>query len=223
MVEIVTATRLNERDFRDQSALGKSLLRISQSPMFPRVAFENRAVLPSIYNACIDEHPERDIIVFIHDDVWIDDIFLTDRVSEGLEKFDILGVCGNRRRLPKQQSWAFVNTPDLSDDVKYLSGAIGHGKEPCGEISRFGPSKSECELLDGVFLATRKSTLKRSGTRFDDRFGFHFYDMDFCRTAREHGLKLGTWPICLTHQSDGNFKSESWAENYRKYLEKWGS
>jgi len=56
---------------------------------------------------------------------------------------------------------------------------------------------------------------------FDPRFDFHFYDMDFCRTARKAGLRLGTWPICLTHQSGGNFASDAWKEKCRLYREKW--
>jgi hypothetical protein len=34
-------------------------------------------------------------------------------------------------------------------------------------------------------------------------------------------LRLGTWPICLTHQSEGAFNTPRWKEKYRAYLEKW--
>jgi hypothetical protein len=38
-------------------------------------------------------------------------------------------------------------------------------------------------------------------------------------------LRLGTWPICLTHQSigEGSFGSSQWNEKYRAYLRKWKS
>jgi hypothetical protein len=45
--------------------------------------------------------------------------------------------------------------------------------------------------------------------------------MDFCRSARAKGLRLGTWPICVTHQSGGAFGSEAWREKFDKYLAKW--
>ena len=35
-------------------------------------------------------------------------------------------------------------------------------------------------------------------------------------------LRLGTWPICLTHQSGGGFESEAWTAAYDKYVQKWG-
>jgi GT2 family glycosyltransferase len=62
-----------------------------------------------------------------------------------------------------------------------------------------------CEILDDVLLAIRKSVLMEHDLRFDMRFDFHFYDLDFCREARESGLTLGTWPIAITHQSGGAF------------------
>ena len=88
-------------------------------------------------------------------------------------------------------------------------------------MSFYGPTPVPCELLDGVFLAARKSTLLDSGVRFDPRFNFHFYDMDFCRSARQAGLTLGTWPIVLTHKSPGNFGPD-WHHGLTIYLEKWG-
>jgi GT2 family glycosyltransferase len=81
---------------------------------------------------------------------------------------------------------------------------------------------ADCELLDGVFLAARKSALLGNEVLFDSRFDFHFYDLDFCRSARQRGLRLGTWPICLTHQSKGAFDSERWIEKYHAYIAKWG-
>ena len=107
-------------------------------------------------------------------------------------------------------------------DATQLSGAVAHGKMPFGGIQVYGAAPAECELLDGVLLAARKSVLAGRGVSFDPRFDFHFYDLDFCRTARGRGLRLGTWPICLTHQSGGAFGTESWKQGYQKYLEKWG-
>lgn len=42
-----------------------------------------------------------------------------------------------------------------------------------------------------------------------------------CRNARSAGLKLGTWPIKLTHQSGGNYRSAHWREKSQLYLNKW--
>jgi GT2 family glycosyltransferase len=222
MIEIVSATRLPEDAFWQKSALGVSLRRLKKDTrLVARLSFANRQGLPDIYNARILAPDSQDLLVFMHDDVWIDDCFLADRVIDGLQQYDVIGVAGNRRRLPRQPAWAFVDARFSWDDKANLSGAVAHGKNPFGAISFFGPTPSDCELLDGVLLAARKSVLQAAGVRFDPRFEFHFYDMDFCRSARQQGLRLGTWPIGLTHQSGGAFGSEGWNEKYRQYLEKW--
>jgi GT2 family glycosyltransferase len=222
MIEVVSATRASEGEFHARSALGLSLRRLGyDSRLLARIACENRRGLPEVYNERITASDAGDILVFVHDDVWIDDTFFGMHVVEGLRNFDVIGVAGNRRRVAKQPSWACISPNGLLDDVSNLSGCIAQGKAPFGAISWFGPVPAECELLDGVLLAARTSVLVAAGITFDARFRFHFYDVDFCRAARQRGLRLGTWPICLTHQSLGNFGGADWREMYRRYLEKW--
>lgn len=223
-VEVVSATRLSEEEFWGASALGQSLRRLGyDNRISTSVYFENSRGLPEIYNERIQAKSGPDVLVFVHDDVWLDDYFFVDRVLHGLRGAHVLGVAGNMRRVPFQPAWAFVNTAFAWDEKKYLSGSVAHGQAPFGGVSPFGPAPAPCELLDGVFLAARKSVLMTTKVFFDPRFRFHFYDMDFCRTARKSGLKLTTWPICLTHQSGGAFGTPAWQEMYRAYLEKWTS
>lgn len=223
MIEIVTATRLSADEFWNSSALGISMRRLSFDNRFSvQVAPSNRAGLAEVYNTRISPANRSQIVVFVHDDVWIDDYFLADRLLAGLEAFDVIGVAGNRRRSPRQRAWHYVSAPGQQQDRDGLSGAIAHGKTPFGRISSYGPAPAECELLDGVFLAARLRTLLDRSVRFDPLFDFHFYDLDFCRSARRAGLRLGTWPICLTHQSIGGaFESAPWLNAHAKYLQKW--
>jgi protein O-GlcNAc transferase len=157
----------------------------------------------------------------MHDDVWIDDADFGDRIVAGLTQYDVIGVVGNRRRAPYQPAWAFVDPLLNWDGDEHLSGAIGHGQKGFGEITVFGPSPSDCEMLDGVFIAARKEALNKEAILFDPLFDFHFYDVDFARSVRAAGLKVGTWPIALTHQSDGAFGTPNWREKYALYLGKW--
>lgn len=223
MIEIVSATRLSTNRFWTESALGYSLRRLERDKRITcSIAFENRRGLPEIYNARIQAPNSAEVLVFMHDDVWIEDFFLVNRILEGLEKFDIIGVAGNQRRVPNQAAWALLDTKLTLADPAFLSGAVAHGKTPFGPIMRWGESPAECELMDGLFLATKKSTLKSKNVLFDPTFGFHFYDLDFCRTAKQNGLRMGTWPISLCHQSPGAYGPD-WHEKYRLYINKWGS
>lgn len=223
IIEIVSATRMNEQDFWQHSALGQSLVTqlIQNSNLSVNVTFENTRGLSEVFNAAIAQADDEAILVFIHDDVWIDDAQFTQAVLAGLNKFDIIGVAGNKRRLPKQPAWAFIDTQFTWDTQENLSGKVAHGETAQGKISEYGDVPAECELLDGVFLAAKKQTLVTQQVRFDPQFDFHFYDLDFCRSARLADLTLGTWPIQLTHQSGGAFGSASWQEKYQQYLRKW--
>jgi len=222
MIEIVSATRLPEREFWSNTALGHSLRRLEDDVrLVAHIAFENQRGLPDVFNARINSPQGHDILVFVHDDVWIDDYFLADRVISGLNEFDVIGIAGNRRRVPNQPAWAFVDDKFTWDAKTNLSGSVAHGSHPFGGVSVFGPVPAECELLDGVFLAAKKPKLNAAGVQFDPCFDFHFYDMDFCRSARKEDLRLGTWPICLTHQSGGAFGSAQWHAKHHLYKEKW--
>jgi GT2 family glycosyltransferase len=174
-----------------------------------------------VFNARITAPSGSDILVFIHDDVWIDDFFLADRITGGLAEYDVIGVAGNRRRVPYQPSWNFIDTKFTWDERANLSGRVAHGPHPFGAVSFYGFVPAACELLDGVFLASKRSILAAKGILFDSRFNFDCYDLDFCRSARVAGLRLGTWPICITHQSKGAFGNPSWQADYLQYCQKW--
>ncbi|UCG98389.1 MAG: hypothetical protein JSW31_04595 [Burkholderiales bacterium] len=223
MIEVISASRLTMDDFWSKSALGLSLRRLAfdSKRLAVHLAFQNSAGLPTVYNSRISTANQSEVLLFVHDDVWIDDYFVVDRVLAGLQSFDIIGVAGSRRRVPGQRAWHYIG-PGQPQEREHLSGAVGHGKNPFGRVSSFGPAPAECELLDGVFLAVKLRTLLDRAVRFDPMFDFHFYDLDFCRSARQAGLRLGTWPICLTHQSGGNFASEAWTAACGKYVQKWG-
>ncbi|MFN7898984.1 MAG: hypothetical protein ACK5N0_04855 [Synechococcaceae cyanobacterium] len=223
VVSIVAATRYDEEEFWSLSALGQSLERLHRrTDPNTCIAYENTKGLPEVYNYFLSERATDDAIVFVHDDVWIDDYHLVTRIVEGLQWFDVIGVTGNRKRMAGQPSWNFIDTALTWDDLQNLSGAIAHGDYPFGEIHYYGPSPAECELLDGVLLAFRTASITQANLSFDPIFRFHFYDLDYCRQARQAGLRLGTWPIAVTHQSGGVFGSTSWHESYRHYLRKLG-
>ena len=72
MIEVVAATKFSADEFWNRSPLGASLKRLeADRRLTSRIAFENRSGLPEIYNDSIDVATSAEIVVFIHDDVWI--------------------------------------------------------------------------------------------------------------------------------------------------------
>ncbi|HTK75936.1 MAG TPA: glycosyltransferase [Gemmataceae bacterium] len=223
MFRIVAATRSDRPTFLAESLLGRSLERVvNRESVELSVYFENTLGLPELYNASLDQADDEDVLIFVHDDVWIDDWFLPERLQQGLERFAVVGVAGNRRRVPKQPGWWTTDTStQLNDyDLANLSGSIAHFDGPVARVIYWGEVPSPVKLLDGVFLAARAGTLRQAGVRFDPRFKFHYYDMDFCRQCEQAGLTMGTWPIALTHGSGGQL-TDQWRAVYLEYLEKW--
>jgi len=224
-IRFVCGTRRTPEQFSNETALGRSLKLYNHLQHAQLHLFDNNARgLSTIYNEAIrfaEQQPA--ILVFIHDDVWLNDFFWTERITEALERFDVVGLAGNTRRLPRQPAWAFA-TPDLKwDDRQFLSGTVGHGKGfPCEIVSWFGPAPQACKLLDGLMLIADSAKLIENDVRFDDQFKFHFYDMDFCRQAELKGLRMGTWPMSVVHESGGAFGTPSWREGYERYLRKYG-
>lgn len=223
-VRVVCATRADRDGFFAATALGKSLAVHRPAEVELRVFTRNEAGLPSVYNTAIAEsEADGAILVFVHDDVHLCDFHWTDCLERALARFAIVGVAGNRRRVPRQPGWSFLDEAFTRDRRENLSGTVGHGRGfPPVQIDVFGPSGQQVSLLDGVLLAVRSETLHTRGIRFDERFDFHFYDLDFCRQAECAGLTLGTCPLSLVHESGGSFGSDGWRRGYQRYLEKWG-
>lgn len=224
-IRLVCATRETQESFLNNTALGRSCKLYSfLSVLELRLFTENSVGLPQIYNQAINEARDKPaILVFLHDDVHLSDFYWSDHLVNGLTRFQILGLAGNKRRVPRQPAWAFIDDKFTWDTRENLSGVVGHGNGfPCSNLSVFGPPNQEVKLLDGLLIASYSQTLLEREIYFDERFDFHFYDMDFCRQAEAKGVTMGTYPISVVHESAGAFGTPAWRIAYQKYLEKWG-
>ncbi|MEX3935916.1 glycosyltransferase [Paraburkholderia phymatum] len=224
-IRFVCGTRVSYDDFATGTALGRSLSLSRYAHPPELVVFDNNTEgLSAIYNLAIAQaRDEPAILVFIHDDLHIPDFFLIDRIREGLTHFDIIGLAGNTRRIPRQPAWCFADESFSLETGEFLSGVVGHGSGfPCQNVSFYGPAGRQCKLLDGVLLAVDSDTLQRTGLTFDERFTFDFYDVDFCRQAELRGLRMGTFALSTIHESGGGFNSPRWRDAYVRYLHKYG-
>ncbi len=222
MLRIVAATKLDEEAYRETGFQSRSIERLAfRGGVFPQIAFRNADPLPIVFNTAIERAEDGDTLLFTHDDVRFDDWFLAHRLEEALAVYDVVGVAGNAERVPRQEAWvgwyengAFVGGAQ--------SGAVAHGGRSEGRVTDYGPSPASARLMDGVFLAARAATLRRAAVAFDSQFAFHFYDLDFCRSCERAGLRMGTWPIAITHVSGGDFGSPEWQMACYRYMAKWG-
>ena len=238
---IVSATRESAERFAGHTPLGRSITRLREAGFAIRsnVAFDNKAGLSKVFNRSINRDVGSQIVVFAHDDIWLDDIWMVQRLHEALMRYDVVGVAGNRGCAVNQPAWAFPQRVGAWDQPENLVGCVAHCLSPKDRqgtdakntakvppvdhdrVSRYGPARASARLLDGVFIAARGSTLLQSGLRFDERFDFHHYDMDFCRSAEQLNLRVGVWPIALSHASGGAYNSPGWFAGFGSYVGKW--
>lgn len=223
-VKLIVATRASEKDFYIKTATGRSLAFYKPPFLEVRLFPNNTEGLPTLYNRVIRESSEDPAtLIFAHDDLHMLDFYWVHRIVEGLNKFSVIGLAGNKRRVPKQPSWALIDTNFTFDALQNLSGVVGHGTGfPPSNLSIYGPPRQQVSLLDGLLLATESKTLLENNLAFDERFKFHFYDLDFCRQAELKNITCGTWDLSLIHESGGSIGSDDWIAAYQRYLEKWG-
>ena len=246
---LAVATREPEASFHTDTATGLSLNRLKSA--FGHHArlhlfADNKEGLPKLYNHVIDQAGDDDVVVFMHDDLWLDDHYMLLRLQEALTYFDVVGVAGNRNRLPHQPAWLWPSKKGTWDTPANMLGRVAHpsrqsrqiinermqGTAPSNAkdeeamslapVSAYGASMAGARLMDGVLLCAKAGVLKAANVRFDTRFGFHFYDLDFCRQCEAAGLRMGVYPLALTHLSPGGFNSPAWYSALGTYTSKWG-
>jgi len=217
---LVSATRAEGEAFPHHTLLGRSLQLPVHSGWQPQIRTSNRQPVAEVYNQAIAQADPASLLVFCHDDVWLGEVSLLEPLEQALQRFDLVGVAGNRHLLPGHNAWC-LNSLSGRLDLTDLVGAIRHGSPQHSTLSTYGPSPAEATLLDGVFLAARAGVLQQAGVRFDPDLAFHFYDLDLCRTALVAGLRLGVWPLPLIHASAGNISSASWQADLALYRHKW--
>ena len=238
MIEFVTASRWR---ITDPARFCKT--RIAGDKLYPYSVFsDNRQGLAACYNEFIRKRRESftvagDIVVFMHDDVVIEDATLAEKLTEAMRHFDIVGLAGSSDfTISEHSMWhhtppwsrsgavAHPNYGDLSRDPSNTIPESYDGVNQRG-VASFGPMPKRCVVLDGLFLAVNfEKVFLEAGVTFDTMFDFHFYDLDFCLQAHDEGLRLGTWPISAIHQSPGlrSLDDPGFIANRDRFKDKWG-
>jgi hypothetical protein len=181
---------------------------------------DNREGLSKCYNSVLDKRAGRDeIVVFVHDDVVIGDLFVAEKLNDAVDRLrcTVVGVCGSPNFSINLNSRVTAWTCPPADQ---LSGAVDYAMPDKNSLwNVFGPTPRPCIVLDGMLLAV---AMNRIGSlRFDEQFKFHFYDLDFCLTVHRAGLMLGTTNVYTSHSSPGQYGGPVFLEAQAKFRAKW--
>lgn len=207
MIVVVSCTKSNKTDFHN-TPLGKCFTHVfdnAESCIF----YENTRGLSVCYNEAIEKYKNEkyliDIMLFVHDDVYIQDAYVHKKLIDGFKQFDILGLAGSSDFNINRSPITWHNSPKNS-----WSGGVEHPLQPHTSsennqfyFSSYGPTPKRCVIIDGLFMAFKYDVLLESNVRFDEDFDFDFYDTSICTRAALAGLKIGTTNIFCTHMSHG--------------------
>ena len=184
----------------------------------------NKTGLSEAYNRQLiaDNLIKHDIVLFAHDDVFVDDMRLKGKLYTATQQldYDIVGLAGaGEIQIKRPCLW------HLMGKRSSWSGAVSHpvdgGKRAA--ITSFGPWPSRCLIMDGLFLAVDLKRVLEVGWKFNENYDFHHYDVASCLDANQKKLRMGTYPIYVTHDSPGlnNLNDETFLASEKQFLKEY--
>ena len=178
------------------------------------VFYQNNKGLTKLYNRFISESFKHKKVIFVHDDVLIEDLFLEEKLNIAFQKYDIVGLAGSKKcDLKKTPAW------HLMSDKEDFCGEVAHSHEGKVWTTVFGPTESRVLIMDGLFIAVNVERLLETKTTFDENFDFHHYDISFCLNANKNKLKMGVTPIKVVHFGLGDSMTTiEWRKSADKFI-----
>lgn len=202
------------------------------------IEFNNSSGLSTVYNSFLSEHSNdidaNSFVVFVHDDVWINDVCFFDKIVDAAKNFQVIGVCGGKA----WNAYGNGNTPIIWTHAARGAGMSGFMIHAADErqsqvkhefsfdgrsifATNYGYSPSRTLTIDGCLMCFTKGAIE-AGLKFDEQFDFHFYDMDMCISAFLKELNVGTAPVLVTHESLGYSVSQPrFMELQKVFMKKW--
>lgn len=217
-----------QKSHPDDSLLEKSINYIDSDYQFIDVEWvtRNTTGLPAVYNRFITEENAKyyDNILFVHDDVWIDDEMIADKIGWAMMDYDIVGVAGALN--PKIQHPSLWHMMSERKDHRGQAGHFVNQQktksfgEPC-YMTSFGVTPSRVAVVDGVFVAVNLRAVLDKKWKWNENFTFHHYDIASCIDANNLGLRIGVYPINIYHASPGlkSLEDPVWSASNKKFLE----
>lgn len=217
----VVCTRFNLEEYKETPTY-KSMAQLEKlyGGIPTRVFSSNTRGLATCYNEAIKECQQR-FVVFMHDDIYINDIYIFEKLSDAFANAHLVGLAGAEMVKLKDgpNAWWHV-------DRKYQSSCVLHTHQDGRVETPIWPPHIrqfvKCMVMDGLFLGCNVRAIRENQVWFDEQFTFDGYDFDFCLNAREKGLVLMTWPIMMTHRSLGEgAKEDAFIEVGQRLFQKW--
>lgn len=163
-------------------------------------------------------------LCFAHEDIWFTQNDWGVKLIEHFNTHTEVGLIGIAGAVYKGiMPCGWWESEAGNEEIRRMR--ITHQKSPAEAVEEFyinprNEKVSEVVLIDGVFMATKKSIWEEN--RFDERLirGFHGYDLDLSFQIRRTKKILVTYDIGIVHFSTGK-KDKAWMDAMLDVHEKW--
>lgn len=181
-----------------------------------KIIENNTEGLCKVYNRYLTEEYRNKFVIFVHDDVLINDLFFEEKVLFAFERYDIIGLAGSRSCDLSSEHPAWHTMTKREDMV----GEVAHSRQGKVWTTIFGPTESRALVLDGLFIGVNVNAALENGLTFDERFSFHHYDITFSLRANDLKIKAGVFPMSVIHYGLGDsMNSNEWKESAKTFKE----
>lgn len=170
--------------------------------------FNNTKGLCECYNSVLAEYRNNNdtrFMILMHDDVSFNYVNVVRRLIELENKYAIIGFAGSEYVNLKASPLTWYTASNSRPETRF--GRITHADPPFCNESFFNHDRADIldsavVAIDGLCIILTRAALRNSIT-FDEKFKFHFYDLDFCLTALKQNLKIGVMVEPVIHTSVG--------------------
>ena len=170
----------------------------------------NTEGLSKVYNRFLSDEYKDKFVIFIHDDVLINDLFFEEKVLLAFEKYDIIGLAGSKSCDLSSDHPAWHTMTKREDMV----GEVAHSSEGKIWTTVFGPTDSRALVIDSLFMGVNVNKALEKGLKFDERFDFHHLDIDFSLEANRLKIKTGVFPLSVIHFGLGSsMNTQEWSDS----------
>jgi GT2 family glycosyltransferase len=207
----------------EQTLAYKSLAKINKKNIFYTAS--NKEGLSKNYNIFFNKEKQNyDSIVFLHDDVYVDDGYVIEKLQDAHNDFDIVGLAGGvNPRITSPALWHLMCGGLQSNNLR---GAVPHyyGNKKIAMTS-FGLTPARVAILDGLFLSVKTESVNKTDWCFNENYNFHHYDIASCLDANKKELRLGVYPIWCIHSSHGlsDINDKAFTESQKQFLQEYSN
>lgn len=219
-VLLVTCTRDNTLQKRPLFRSIEQLKKLYPETLFKtHIITNNKTGLSKNYNEFLTEKYKNYIVVFCHDDIVIDTLYLVEFLNKS--PYTVTGLAGTTNFTINSQTppaWHL-----MSKQESYV-GEVKHIKDSIVWTTVFGKTTSSAKLIDGLFIAVNVEKILSTKARFNENYAFHHYDIAFCLECLKEQTSIGVMPINVIHYGLGDsMLSSDWTISASKFINDYGN